>query len=167
MSHFWRPGKRAGREGTGAAPGVGAGGDITVLVEENSLTRELVRLACLMARRARCGVRLLHVIEVPRTLPLTTTLTAASELADRLIAEAQATAEETGCAAHAEVVQARDAATATVEEVREQPCALLLIGLVPQPHRGPDRRGRLVPYILAHAPCRVWLVQEAPAHPLR
>lgn len=163
MSHSWGPWKRAGRDGTGAAPGVGPGGDITVLVEENSLTQELVRLACLMARRSRCGVRLLHVIEVPRTLPLTATLTAASELADRIIAQAQATAEETGCAAHAEVVQARDAATAIVDEMREQPCALLLIGLVPQPHRGPDPLGKLIPYILARAPCRVWLVQEAPA----
>jgi nucleotide-binding universal stress UspA family protein len=168
MVHLWGPGKRrAWREGTGAVPGVGTGGDITVIVEENGLTQELVRLACLMAKRARCGVRLLHVIEVPRTLPLSATLTATSELADRIMAQAQAEASETGCAAHAAVVQARDAATAIVEEVREQPCALLLIGLVPGHHSGPDPLGKLVPYILAHAPCRVWLLQEAPTRQLR
>ena len=168
MVHSWHPGQRAaGREGTGAAPGRGTSGDITVLVDENDLAQELVRLACLIAKRARCEVRLLHIIQVPRTLPLTATRTAASELADRIITQAQSVAAQTGCAARAEIVQARDAATAIVEEVREQPCALLLIGLVRNRRRGSDQLSELVPYILGHAPCRVWLIQEAPTRELR
>ena len=168
MVHLWRPGKRVvRREGTSTAPAGGASGDITVLVEDNGLAQELVHLACLMAKRAKCGVRLLHIIEIPRTLPLTATLTAASEQADQVITQALAVAAQTGCAARAEIVQTRDAASAIVEEVREQSCALLLIGLVRSRHRGPDQLGKLVPYILSHAPCRVWLIQESPDRSLR
>ncbi len=69
---------------------------------ENDLAHELVHLACLVAKRARCNVRLLHIIEVPRRLPLTATPTAATELADRIIIQALAEASETGCAARAQ-----------------------------------------------------------------
>jgi hypothetical protein len=61
MVHLWHSGKRAeGREETSTALGGGTSGYITVLVEDNDLAQELVHLACLMAKRARCGVRLLH-----------------------------------------------------------------------------------------------------------
>jgi hypothetical protein len=77
--------KRA-RRGTpeDTASALSAADAITVIVEDTPLSHELVRLACLVAKAARYGVRFLHVIEVPRTLPIRATLSAESERADLL-----------------------------------------------------------------------------------
>lgn len=161
MVHLWRRGKEETEPGK-AAPGVGATGDIAVIVDGKKLDIELVRLACLMAKRAKRKVHLVHVIEVPRTLPLKATLTKESEDADKLLNEALAIADESGCEAVAEVVQARDAGPAIVDEARDHSCALIMLGLVrdTKTHNPRNDLGKTIPFVLANAPCRVWVVQD-------
>src|SRR5258705_545912 len=163
MVHLWRTRAKEETEISKTAPGVGAIGDIAVIVEGKKLDNELVRLACLMARKVKRRVHLVHIIEVPRTLPLKAVLTAESEHADKLLTEALAIAEDAGCEAVAEVVQARDAGPAIVDEARDHNCALILIGLVRNNNRSQNDLGKIVPYVLANAPCRVWLVQDPPS----
>jgi nucleotide-binding universal stress UspA family protein len=160
MVHLWRSRAREETEISKTAPGVGATGDIAVIVDGKKLDNELVRLACLMAKKARRRVHLVHVIEVPRTLPLKAVLTKESEEADKLLTEALSIAEDAGCDAVAEVVQARDAGPAIVDEARDHNCALLLLGLVRDPHKVHNDLGKTVPYVLSNAPCRVWVVQD-------
>jgi len=160
MVHLWRSRGKEETETSKAAPGVGATGDIAVVVEGKKLDNELVRLACLMAKKARRKVHLVHVIEVPRTLPLKAVLTKESENADKLLTEALAIAEESGCDAVAEVVQAREAGTAIVDEARDHNCALIMLGLVRDTHKVHNDLGKTVPYVLTNAPCRVWVVQD-------
>jgi len=162
MVHLWRKAKDE-TEASKAAPGVGATGDIAVVVDGKKLDIELVRLACLMAKRARRKVHLVHVIEVPRTLPLKATLTQESEQADKLLNEALAVAEEAGCDAVAEVVQARDAGPAIVDEAKDHSCALIMLGSVRHTNKGhttQNELGKTIPFVLANAPCRVWVVQD-------
>ncbi|TMC33838.1 MAG: hypothetical protein E6J31_17715, partial [Chloroflexi bacterium] len=82
MVHLWRSRAKDETETSKSAPGVGATGDIAVVVEDNKLDNELVRLACLMAKKAKRKVHLVYIIEVPRTLPLKAVLTKESEHAD-------------------------------------------------------------------------------------
>jgi nucleotide-binding universal stress UspA family protein len=162
MVHLWRK-AREDTETSKAAPGVGATGDIAVVVDGKKLDIELVRLACLMAKRARRKVHLVHVIEVPRTLPLKATLTQESEQADKLLNEALTVAEEAGCDAVAEVVQARDAGPAIVDEAKDHSCALIMLGSVRhtnKAHSIQNDLGKTIPFVLANAPCRVWVVQD-------
>jgi nucleotide-binding universal stress UspA family protein len=164
MVHLWRKAKDE-TEASKSAPGVGASGDIAVIVDGKKLDNELVRLACLMAKRAKRKVHLVHIIEVPRTLPLKATLTKESEYADKLLNESLAIADEAGCEAVAEVVQTRDAGPAIVDEAKDHGCALIMLGLVRNMHKGHGTGsdlGKTVPYVLANAPCRVWLVQDPP-----
>src|SRR5260370_3380168 len=129
MVHLWRSRAKDETETSKSAPGVGAIGDIAVIIEGNKLDNELVRLACLMAKKAKRKVHLVHVIEVPRTLPLKAVLTKESEHADKLLTEALAIAEEAGCDAVAEVVQAREAGSACGDAARDHNCALFLLGI--------------------------------------
>src|SRR5438105_15816035 len=164
MVHLWRSRGKEETEPSKSAPGVGATGDIAVVVEGKKLDNELVRLACLMAKKAKRKVHLVHIIEVPRTLPLKAVLTKESEYADKLLTEALAIAEEAGCEAVAEVVQARDAGPAIVDEAKDHACALIMLGLVRDTHKGHTKGnylGKTIPYVLANAPCRVWLVQDS------
>jgi nucleotide-binding universal stress UspA family protein len=160
MVHIWRSKAKEETETLKAAPGVGGTGDIAVVVDGKKLDIELVRLACLMAKKAKRKVHLVHIIEVPRTLPLKAVLTKESELADKILSEAMAIADEAGCAAVAEVVQARDAGTAIVDEAKDHSCALILLGLVRDTHKAHTDLGKTIPYVLANAPCRVWVVQD-------
>ena len=161
MVNFWRSKAKDAIETSKSAPGVGATGDIAVVVDGKRLDIELVRLACLMAKKARRKVHLVHVIEVPRTLPLKATLTKESEQADKLLNEAMAVAEDAGCDAVAEVVQARDAGPAIVDEAKDHACALIMLGLVRDTHNARNAdMGKTIPFVLANAPCRVWVVQD-------
>lgn len=161
MVSLWRKAKEEA-EPSKSAPGVGARGDIAVIVDGKKLDIELVRLACLMAKRAKRKVHLVHIIEVPRTLPLKATLTKESEYPDKLLNEAMAIADEAGCDAVAEVVQTRDAGPAIVDEAKDHCCALIMLGLVRNTHKGygSSDLGKTIPFVLANAPCRVWLVQD-------
>jgi len=95
MVHIFRR-AREETEASKTAPGVGASGDIAVIVDGKRLDKELVRLACFMAKRGKRKIHLVHIIEVPRTLPLKATLTKESENADKLLNEAMAIADEAG-----------------------------------------------------------------------
>ena len=162
MVHLWRRAKDE-TETSKSAPGVGATGHIAVIEDGKILDIELVRLACLMAKKAKRIVHLVHIIEVPRTLPLKATLTKESEEADKLLNEALAIADEAGCEAVAEVVQTRDAGPAIVDEAKDHDCALIMLGLVRDSHKGHTKSsylGRTIPYVLSNSPCRVWLVQD-------
>lgn len=162
MVHLWRTRARDEAEVSKTAPGVGATGDIAVIVEGKKLDNELVSLACLMAKKAKRKVHLVHIIEVPRTLPLKAVLTKESEQADRLLTEALSIAEDSGCEAVAEVVQARDAGPAIVDEAKDHGCALVMLGLVRNSsHKVPNNDlGKTIPYVLTNAPCRVWVIQD-------
>ena len=165
MVHLFRRAREETETGK-TAPGVGASGDIAVIVDGKKLDKELVRLACFMAKRGKRKIHLVHIIEVPRTLPLKATLTKESENADKLLTEAMAIADEQGCEAIAEVVQTRDAGPAIVDEAKDHACALILLGLVRNANKGTgsgNDLGKTVPFVLANAPCRVWVVQDPPA----
>lgn len=163
MVHLWGSKAREETEISKSALGGNATGDIAVVIGGAKLDFNLVYLACQMAKGARRKVHLVHVIEVPRALPLKAVLTQESDQADKLLSSAMGIAEKLGCEAIAEVIQARDAGPAIVDEARDHNCALILIGFVRDVGMTQENLGKTVPYVLAHAPCRVWLVQDPPS----
>ncbi|GCE13931.1 universal stress protein [Tengunoibacter tsumagoiensis] len=164
MVHLWGSRAKEETEISKSALGECAAGDIAVVLAGDKLDSNLVYLGCQMAKGARRKVHLVHVIEVPRALPLKAVLSQESERADHLLSAAMEIARKVGSDPIAEVVQARDAGPAIVDEARDHHCGLLLIGLtrptIGKTHADLDRT---VAYVLANAPCRVWLVQDPPA----
>lgn len=163
MVQFWRAKTRDEAGTLKTAPEVGAMGDIAVIVDGKKLDNELVRLACYMARKAKRKVHIVHIIEVPRTLPLHANVrTKETEAADKLLQDALSIAGETGCDAVAEVVEARDAGPAIVDEARDHDCALIMLGMVRDMENKKVQNdfGKTVLYVLNNAPCRVWVVQD-------
>lgn len=151
-----------GTEKTVAGPGTE--GDIEVIVSDKQLVRELVPLACLLAKKARSRIHLISIIEVPRTLPLAASLKQEVQQAEALLAEALTLTEKAGCDAEAEVVQVREAAPAIIDEARDHHCGLIILGQGPNTdHRMHNDVGKVIPYVLTHAPCRVWVIQDQQA----
>lgn len=160
MGHLWGSKTKESAEISKSALGECTAGDIAVVISGEKLDTNLVYLGCQMAKGAKRKVHLVHVIEVPRALPLKAVLTQESERADQMLTSAISIAERVGCDAVAEVVQARDAGTAIVDEARDHNCALLLIGLVRNSHKSQSELNKTVSYVLANSTCRVWLVQD-------
>ncbi len=160
MVHLWGSKTKEDAEISKSALGECATGDIAVVISGEKLDTNLVYLGCQMAKGAKRKVHLVHVIEVPRALPLKAVLTQESERADQMLNSAITIAERVGCDAVAEVVQARDAGTAIVDEARDHNCALLLIGLVRSNNKSQSELNKTVSYVLANSTCRVWLVQD-------
>ena len=169
MVHLWGSKAKEETEISKSALGEGATGDIAVVICGDKLDSNLVYLGCQMAKGAKRKVHLVHVIEVTRALPLKAVLTQESDRADQLLNAAMEIADKVGCEAVAEVVQARDAGPAIVDEAKDHQCALILLGLVRNGSKPQQDLGKVVQYVLANAPCRVWLVQDPvprPAHAL-
>src|SRR5437588_11186426 len=68
--------------------GLGTRGDIDVIMSGKQLDRELVELACLLAKKAKCRIHLISIIEVPRTLPLAASVKKETQQAETLLADA-------------------------------------------------------------------------------
>jgi nucleotide-binding universal stress UspA family protein len=164
MVHLWGSRTKEETEMSKSALGGNAVGDIAVVLGGERLDTNLVYLGCQMAKGAKRKVHLVHVIEVPRALPLKAVLTQESDRADKLLNSARDIAERVGCDAVTEVVQARDAGHAIVDEAKDHHCALILIGLVRDSNKISNDLGKTVSYVLSNAPCRVWLVQDPPPH---
>ncbi|QBD79104.1 universal stress protein [Ktedonosporobacter rubrisoli] len=166
MVHLWGSRAKEETEMSKSALGEDTRGDIAVVICGEKLDFNLVYLGCQMAKGAKRKVHLVHVIEVPRALPLKAVLTQESERADKLLNSAMVIAEKVGCDAVAEVVQARDAGPAIVDEAKDHHCALILIGLVRNSDKTQYDLGKTVPFVLANATCRVWLVQDPAPQPV-
>src|SRR5438477_12947098 len=105
MVHFW--GSKAKEETekmSKSVLGEDSTGDVTVVVDGDKLDKNLVYLACQMAKGARRKVHLVHVIEVPRSLPLKASLPQESEPPNNLLTSAMDLASKVGCEPVAELV---------------------------------------------------------------
>ena len=134
--------------------------NILVALSGSPIDGDLVRMACFMAKHSKGHVYVVHVVEVPRTLPLDVHLP--SPDVDTMLDKAIQAAEEVNAEVEAEVVQARDAGPGIVDEARDRDCSLIIMGLVPKHRFGRFDLGRTVPYVLEHANARVFVVRETP-----
>lgn len=132
--------------------------NVLVAVAGNPIDEDLVRMACTMAKHGKGHVIAINVVEVPRRLPLDAVVEGnqSEQVLDRAIAVAQ----DLNIEIEAEVVHAREAGPAIVDEANDRQCRLILMGLDPRTRFGQFDLGKTVPYVLEHAKGRVWVVRD-------
>lgn len=133
---------------------------ILVPVGGNPADDEAVRLACLIGRQDKAKVLLIHVIEVQRNLPLDAENEQQMRHAESVLEHAEQVAKSVRGSVEVELLQARVAGPALVDEAVERKVNLLILGI---PYRNPLGEFYLsttTNYILKNAPCQVWLCRE-------
>ena len=135
---------------------------IMVPINGSPTDDEAVRLGCRLARRARAKVYVVAVLEVRRALPLSETQDAAVEPCERMLDHAEAIGAELDVDIETEVIQAREAGPAIVDEIREWRADLVIVGMPWRERFGEFFMGKTAPYVLKNAPCRVVLFREPP-----
>jgi basic amino acid/polyamine antiporter, APA family len=131
---------------------------IVVPVVRNAVSEEALVAAARLAAERRATIAIVHVLEVPLSLPLDAALPAEEELAIDLLEEARAFVEAYGVRAVTRLVRARRAGPAIVEEAILRQAELIVIGS--KRRLAPGRTplfGRTVDHVLKESQCRVLL----------
>jgi APA family basic amino acid/polyamine antiporter len=129
---------------------------IVVPVKRTGESEEALIAAARLAAERGATVAIVHVIEVPLSLPVDASLPEEGETAEGLLDDAQALVESYGVRAVTRLLRARKAGPAIVEEARRRDAELVLLG-APR-HAIAGRRalfGGTVDYVLRESPCRV------------
>jgi nucleotide-binding universal stress UspA family protein len=134
---------------------------ILVPIKGNPSDAEVLELACEIARKSKAQVYAIHVIEVKRTLPLDAELQEEAERGEDLLNQAEQVGERLGVTIHTDLLQARDVGSAIVDEVLERDVDLVILGFILKKRYGEFGLGATLPFVLKHAPCRVWVCRQA------
>ncbi|MGI5835844.1 MAG: universal stress protein [Chloroflexota bacterium] len=133
---------------------------ILVPVAGRPIDQEVVSLACSLAKSARARLYSIYVIEVRRTLPLDVDLPAEVERGEQILQAAEDVARKLRQEIETEILQARDAGTAIVEEVDRRGIDLVVMGLRYRKQYDQFYIGDTAMYVLKNASCRVCLHRE-------
>lgn len=102
-----------------------------------------------------------YVVEVDRRLPLEAELPQESAQGERCLAEAEQAARRFKVSCEGDILQARDAGHAIVDEAVQERVDAIVLGV---PRSGREALaldlGKTSEYILRHAPCEVILVRD-------
>ncbi len=116
-------------------------------------------IAADLAKKHRAHLHVVHVIEVPRAVALDADLSLAVREGERVLQRAEKIAAGYGLSVQGDLVQARQAGHAIVDEAVERKADVILIGVEYHRPLGQFELGRLAQYVLEHAPVLVWLVR--------
>lgn len=135
--------------------------DILVPVDGNAPGFDALALACAISRRNKGTVYAVYVIEVARTMALDAELNADALSAEAVLQQAEKIAGGVDCKIEGEILQARDAGHAIVDEAIERGVSAIAIGAGYQMPLGEFELSETARYVVDHAPCQVIVVREA------
>lgn len=133
---------------------------ILVPVSGTEADDEAMRLACRLAKQLKSKICAVFVIRIKRSLPLEAEIAPEIEKAEQLLDHIESVAEEQDYETETDILQAREAGPAIVDEAAEQGIDLILMGVKYKRRFGQFSLGNTVPYVLKNAPCHVILFQQ-------
>ena len=132
---------------------------ILVPVIGTDADEEAIRLACQLAKKNKGKIWAVYVITIKRTLPLDAEMEPEIKKAEGILDHMASVAEEQDYEIETDLLQAREAAPAIVDEAVERVVDLILMGVTYRTRFGQFSLGTVAPYVLKNAPCRVILYQ--------
>jgi len=121
---------------------------------------EAMRLACRLAKKDKSKVYAVYVVTIKRSMPLEAEIEPEIKKAEELLDHIEYIAEEQDYETETDILQAREAGPAIVDEAVEQQIDLILMGVKYKRRFGQFSLGDVVPYVLKNAPCRVILYHQ-------
>ncbi len=133
---------------------------ILVPITSSAASLEAVAVACSLAKQRKAKVYVIHVIEVLRSLPLNAELETEARRGEQLLRKAEEAAAAAGYHISGELLQAREAAQAIVDEARDRNVDAIILGVGYKRLIGSFEIGRTADYILKNASCQVWVLRQ-------
>ena len=137
---------------------------VLVPVNGSALDDDVVSLACDLVDHKKGTVWVLYVIEVARRLPLDAEVAVETARGEQVLQHLEELGRSRKCKLDGEILQARNAGPAIVQEAIDRDAELLIAAMDYQERYGSPTLGELVPYLLKRSPCRVLVYRgEQPA----
>lgn len=133
---------------------------ILVPVEGAVTDEDGVALACGLAKKDKAEVLLLYVIEVRRNLPIDAEMSQEVEHGEQVLERTHRFAQKIGYAVQTDLLQAREAGAAIVNEAVERDAQLIVLGVPYREKFGDYCVAPRAQFVLENAPCRVILTRE-------
>jgi nucleotide-binding universal stress UspA family protein len=118
-----------------------------------------VEFASNMAKRRKGKVHVVHVIEVKRSLPLDAELVSEALRGEEILDEAEKVAKKAELDVEGDLLQAREAGHAIIDEAAERNVDAIVVGVPFSRPFGDFELGRVPAHILKNAPCEVILLR--------
>ena len=131
-----------------------------VAIRGNIADEEVVKLACTMAKKEKAELYVVYVIEVHRTLPLDAVVEHDIQKAETILTRAEDIAAENDYEVETDLVQARNAGAAIVDEIRERKIDLIFMGVHNKKKFGHFSLGDVIPHVLEEATWPVVLYRD-------
>ena len=109
----------------------------------------------LLVKKNKGMVCAVHIISIERALPLDAEIESEIRKAEDILNRIESIAGKQGCRIETDLLQAREAGPAIVDEAIEREVDLILIGVTYKSRFSEFSLGDVVPYVLKNAPCRV------------
>ncbi len=130
-------------------------------VDGSRASLNALSLACGLAKRNRGRVHAVYVIEVTRRLPLDANLGSETKRGEEILKQARQVADSLDSEVADDLLQARDAGPAIVDEAIERTVDSIILGITYkrpiEEYSGGKWMGSTAQYVLKNAPCQVIL----------
>ncbi len=134
-----------------------------VAVGGNKLDDAVIRAAAMEIKGSKRPLYAVHVIEIPWTEAVDNAPSVGEVIsADTILENATIMATRHGLKLEPELLQARTAGAAIVDEAAARDCSLILLGLPYKREHTEFCLGDTIPYILEHSPVEVWIIRGVP-----
>jgi nucleotide-binding universal stress UspA family protein len=134
---------------------------ILVPVTGSEADTEALKLAIRLARKEKGKIWSVYIITIKRALPLDAEIKTEIEKAEGIIDNIEILAEEEEeYEVETDILQARDAGPAIIDEAVERGVDLILMGVKYKKRFGQFSLGSVVPYVLKNSPCPVILCHQ-------
>jgi len=130
---------------------------ILVPVVGTEADEEAMKLACRLAKKDKGKVWSVYVVTIKRALPLDAEIEPEIQKAENILDHIEMVAEEEDYEVETDVLQAREAGPAIIDEAVERGIDLILMGVKYKRRFGQFSLGNVVPYVLKNSPCPVIL----------
>jgi len=137
---------------------------ILVPVTGTPADEEAIKLACRLAKQDKSKVYAVYIITMGLELPLDAAIETEIQKAEGILEHIEGVAQEQGYSIETEVLQAREAGPAIIDEAMEREVDLILMGVTHKLRFGEFSLGEVVPYVLKNATCRVILYHQYHEH---
>ena len=133
---------------------------VLVPVGNDEASDEAMKLACRLAKKEKGKIWAVYVITIKRALPIDAEINSEIHEAETILNHIEEVAENQDYEVETDVLQAREAGPAIIDEAVERAVDLILMGISYKRRFGQFSLGNVVPYVIKNAPCPVILLQK-------
>jgi len=138
---------------------------VVVPVSGSSVDQRLIEIVKKLCRKQQVGVTLVYVVEVQQSMPLDAELpdeiNHGEAVLHQVADEARSDLDSQNGQVFTELLQARSAGAAIVDEAIDKSADAIMIGATLRRQFGRFTTGDTVEYVLRNAPCEVIVVRQA------